>query len=557
MSPALALALALLGISVLLPPEIEPAGRIAAGVLMAAAMAIGALRIRIVPRPWWLLLPPALAAIVATDGGRARVLDEAAALVGFAAIVFLGRRLARDRRAAVLLPWALALAGCLAAAQALAQHHWAYPQQAAALRATGDATADPYLVRLEAGRPSGPFSLPAALAGFLALAIPSTLAALRGAAGRRGVRAVCLAMLLLQLDALWLTRSIGGALALAVSLGCLFVPESRKPRVALAVAVSLAAVVAILFAFERRAEIGAYAGADPVSLRLGNWRAAMTMIGDHPLIGVGPGRFGIFYPRYLRPGMNETIHAHNTLLEIAACWGVWTLPVLAWLAARVLQRLKHSRGAAPAPDGEHFRRAALASGIGFLAHNLCDFTFYLPGVALPAAFLLGAGTGEPEGESDARTGARDWRSLAAAVCGIVLALAVGAHAVVAGRVANLLDQAQDLARAGKIEAAEVKAGRAAGLRPGDPDPWAFVAQSIEANPGIGTEDAAARRARGAAAALRAVRLEPESAILHYTTALHLRGAGDEGGVVIETERALRLFPSKPLYQAAALPEAPR
>jgi O-antigen ligase len=557
LSTALALALALLGVSVILPPEIEPAGRIAAGVLAAAAIAIGAFRTRIVPRPWWLLLPPAIAAIVAADGGRARVVDEAAALVGFAAIVCLGRRLARDRRAALLLPQMLALAGGLAAAQAIAQHHWAYPQQAAALRAAADPAADPYLVRLEAGRPSGPFSLPAALAGFLALTIPSTLAALRGAAGRRGVRAGGLALLLLQMDALWLTRSIGGALALAVSLGCLLVPESRKPRLALAVAVSLAAMIAILFAIERRAEIGAYAGSDPVSLRLGNWRAAMTMIGDHPLTGVGPGRFGVFYPRYLRPGMNETIHAHNTFLEIAACWGVWVLPVLAWLAASVLKRLPRARGAAPSPDGGLFRRAALASGIGFLAHNLIDFTFYLPGVALPAALLLGAGTGEPEEGSEARTRAPDARALAAAVCGIGLALAVGAHAVVAGRVAGLLDKAQDAARAGKIEAAEVMAGRAAGLRRGDPDPWAFVAQSIAANPAVGTEDADARRARGMAAALRAARLEPESAILHYTAALHLRAAGDEAGAVIETERALRLFPSKPLYRAAAPAEAPR
>jgi O-antigen ligase len=486
----------------------------------------------------------------AADGGRARVLDEAAALVGFAAFVSLGRRLSRDRRAAVLLPQALALAGGLAAAQAIAQHHWAYPEQAAALRAGGDPAADPFLVRLEAGRPAGPFSLPAALAGFLALTIPATLAALRGAAGRRVWRAVWVAMLLLQLDALWLTRSIGGALALAVSLGCLLVPESRKPRVAVAVAVALAALVAMLFAVERRAEIGAYAGSDPVSLRLGNWRAAMAMIEDHPLTGVGPGRFGVFYPRYLRPGMNETIHAHNTFLEIAACWGVWTLPVLAWLALRVLQRLRRTRGAAPAPDGELFRSAALASGTGFLAHNLIDFTFFLPGVALPAALLLGAGTGEPEEGSDARTGAPDARRLAAAVCGIVLALALGAHAVVAGRVAALLDGAQDAARAGKIEAAEALAARASELRRGDPDPWAFMAQSIAANPGVATEDAGARRERGRGAALHAVRLEPESAILHYTAALHLRAAGDDAGAVIEMERALRLFPSKPLYRAA-------
>jgi O-antigen ligase len=532
-TPALALALAVLGVSLFIPPEIEPAGRIAAGLLAAAAIVLARRR---PVGAFWFLLPPAVAAIVLADGGRARVLDEAAACAAFAAIVCLGRRLGDDPRAAAILPWALAIAGAIAAVQAIAQHHWAYPMQAAVLRAAGDPDAGPYLVRLEAGRPSGPFSLPTALAGFLGLTVPITVAALR-AAGRRSVAGSTAlpALLALQTYALWLTRSIGGALALAVSLACLLVPASRRPKLALGAAAAFSATTALVFAFERRGEIGAYAGSDPVSLRLGNWRAALRMIGDHPLFGVGPGRFGVFYPRYLRPGMNETIHAHNTWLEIAACWGAWTLPVLAFLAARVLRRLPGG--------GSAFRHAALASGTGFLAHNLIDFTFDLPGVALPAALLLGIGfAGHPE---------RPRRPPLLVTAGaFFVALALAGHAVIEGRVAGLLDEARTEAREGRASAAESEALRAAALRPSDPDPWAFVAQSIAANPAEIGEESGARRARGLDAALRAARLEPESAILHYTAALHLMASGDEAGAVIEAERARRLFPSKALYQTA-------
>jgi O-antigen ligase len=545
---ALALALALLGVSLFAPPEIEPVGRMAAGLLAAAALALHASGrasiLRGCCRASWFLLPPALTALLLVDGGRARVLDDAAACATFAAIVILGRGLARDGRAGTILPWALAIAGTLAAAQAMAQHHWAYPMQAAALRATGDPDAGPYLVRLEAGRPSGPFSLPAALAGFLALTVPLTAAGLRVSERRSLARRAALGvMLALQIYALWLTRSIGGALALAVALGWLFVPASRRPRAVLGALAALGGLVALVFAFERRAEIGAYSGSDPVSLRLGNWRAALAMIGDHPLLGVGPGRFGVFYPRYLGPGMNETIHAHNTFLEFAACWGAWSLPILAWLAACALRRRPGVDGASP------WRQAAFASGVGFLAHNLIDFTFYLPGVALPAALLLGAGTaGPPEGRE--RSPAPRWTRALILACGLAVAFALAVQGVIAGRVAGLVDEARAEARAGRRDAAERTALRAAALRPGDPDPWAFVAQSIAANPGTAApEDDAGRQARGLAAAIRATQLEPESAILHYTAALHLKASGDDAGAVIEAERARRLFPAKPLYQA--------
>ncbi len=143
----------------------------------------------------------------------------------------------------------------------------------------------------------------------------------------------------------------------------------------------------ILFLHARRLEI-ATPGGDPLLLRAGNWAAAAEMIRDHPLLGTGPGSFGTYYPRYIRPGMNETRYAHNSYLQTLAGWGAWAaLPILALLAA-VRGRLREARRA----GGEDL--PALAAGAGFLAHNLIDFTAFLPGVAIPAALLIGIGVGE-------------------------------------------------------------------------------------------------------------------------------------------------------------------
>src|SRR2546423_525201 len=65
--------------------------------------------------------------------------------------------------------------------------------------------------------PAGPFTLPAALAGFFALTLPLTLLEARLLAGRRA-RALLVVALLLQSYALFLTRSVGGLAATGVSL---------------------------------------------------------------------------------------------------------------------------------------------------------------------------------------------------------------------------------------------------------------------------------------------------------------------------------------------------
>jgi hypothetical protein len=444
------------------------------------------------------------------------------------------------------VPLILTALASAVAVQAVAQAHWLYPRQAEVLRAGGDPAADNAIVRLEAGRPAGPFLLPSSLAGFLALALPSTILLSRRASWRRG-RLFGIAAALLQVYALALTRSLGGLAAAAAGLILVLPALTARRRIAFGLVVAiLALVLGGLFLHQRRDEIAETPGGDPLQLRAGNWGAAARMIEDHPLVGVGPGSFGTAYPRYMRDGMNETRYAHNSYLQTAACWGVW---ILAPITAVLLGFLKAARRCIGDVDGsveDAGVRLALAAGAAtFLLHNLIDFTLYLPGIAGSAALLVGmtleAGSSPVAATSGIRSGSR--------LAALTAAALIAWNALVAARVETRMESARRAAEANDVVQAEAQARGAAAARPGSPDPWAFLAQIVLAH----HMDDPALREEGRRAADRAVRLDPESAILHHTRALFLAAAGEKAPAYLELAQAHRLYPLKEAYR---LPDAP-
>lgn len=551
--PILAAALVTLALAVGLPPEIHPWSRAACQVLLALAALIlvplsggpvpGAARSR-----WVLLLVPFAALSILTAGCRARAVDEAADALALGCAGLAGACLARHaagRRAIVAV---LLAAACAVSLQAILQRHLTYPAQALRLRAEGDPGAHDIALRLEEGRPTGPFSLPAALAGFLALVLPAALA--RAARpSRRGPRAAFALLALVMAYALYTTRSMGGLAAACA--GVLFILPLWVPRRrgAMAGIVLLGLVAgAALFLHERRIRLGQDGGGDPLTLRAGNWIAAARMIADHPLLGTGPGSFGTFYPRYMRPGMNETRYAHDSCLQAAAGWGAW---ILVPLLAVVLLWARGLRSAARAGTDEALDRLPILAGAGsFLLHNLVDFTAYLPGVALPAALLIGLGApSDGDREAGPAVSAARGRALARAAIGVLITAAVALHATAAARSASSLARAGESARSGEIDRAADLARLAAAARPEDPDPRAFLAQLVLAQ----RIDDPAWRAVGERAAARALDLDPESAILHYTRALYYRKAGEPAASYREVYAAHLLFPLKDLYRPAAPP----
>lgn len=528
----------MLALAVAWPPELHPSSRgviqaLSAGLLMALVLG----RARFVLPAWVpLLFPLAIGAILAAPC-PARAIDEGAALLVLLTAGLLGRALGRNEAAVRMILLLVVVLGCMVSCLAVAQHHLLYPGQAAAIRAANPLEAGEILGRLEDGRPYGTFVLPAALGGFLALALPAA-AGVAAAARRNGPRLLAAAALLLMGYGLFLTRSFGALAATAGGLACILPwAAPRRSRATAAALVLVAAIVAFWFLHARGAEFDHSAGQDPLTLRAGNWGAAVRMIVDHPILGTGPGSFGTVYPRYMRQGMNETRYVHNSYLQAAAGWGPWIILPLGFLAI-AFGRSSRRAWREPGP-----RLAVVAAGFTFLLHNLVDFTAYLPGVAIPSALLVGLSLGDSPDDGGERAAPAAWRRglplLAAALAAILLF-----HGLVAARTDMYLDEAKEAARADDVARAAGQALAAAKSRPDDPGPQRFLAEMILAH---GMEDPELRAA-GEKAAERAVDLDPEVAIGHYTLALYHQAAGETAPAWRERYAAHLLYPLKPLYR---------
>jgi O-antigen ligase len=546
-----ALALILAALAVLAPPEIHPWSQagvqaLAAGILLVAAFGRPPVPLR--PPAWLALaaalaLPPVLAAAC-----RARAVDEAVYAVVLVIAGLAGRAVAGRRQGAALLGAVLAALAVTAAAHAAFQRFVTYPALAASLLARDPADPTGILVRLQSGRPSGPLLLPAALGGFLALALPWTvMRAARGPDPR--VRVLAGAAAAAIGTGLLLTRSIGALAAAAAGL-LVIVPvvAARRRRVAAAAVGAFLLAGAFVFVLQR-ADVRPASGADPLTLRAGNWRAAVRMIAERPVLGVGPGSFAAFYPRHLRAGMNEARHAHNSWLETAAGWGLWSLAPLALLAhawaRNVRARVTAAAGPGSARRTPDDRLALLAGGGAFLAHNLVDFTAFLPGVAVPAALALGGGL-ETGGAAapESRSRRAGWRGAAARAAVAALAVALAAHGAATSHARALLEEARAAAGRGDAGAAIALARRSRDARPDHPDARAFLAQAIL----VERRDDRDLFAEGEREAAAAVRLDPESAVLHWTRSLYHEVAGEPAAARRERAAARRLYPLKDLYR---------
>ena len=151
---------------------------------------------------------------------------------------------------------------------------------------------------------------------------------------------------------------------------------------------------------------------------------ALLVFADHPLIGVGPGRFPSYYRLYADEvgirTLNSDRQAHDLYLHIAAETGILGLVAFLGILALTLRDLirVRRRWLATRPDiAAMFTGLMLAvitymtTGI-FLHLSYARYFWLIMAVAGAAAYLgLRLNEGDPELERAARTGAFDrWRS---------------------------------------------------------------------------------------------------------------------------------------------------
>lgn len=208
---------------------------------------------------------------------------------------------------------------------------------------------------------------------------------------------VAFAMLLLCLAAMFMTVSRAGVLlsllALIVAFTTFFrcdLPGTASLATAL---VGSSAVVLILlqvmgsgvntrFDFQGLSDEG----------RLETYKGTLRMIADHPWFGTGLGTFPYAFPAYRSADMSMWgiwDKAQNTPLEIAAEMGVplAMLVVVAWIVIFAVL----IRGARIRRHGLLIPVAALAVAFLAVIHSLIDFTLQIPGYAIVALSLIGAG----------------------------------------------------------------------------------------------------------------------------------------------------------------------
>lgn len=448
-------------------------------------------------------------------------------LAGAVGLGVAGADLGERQRRLVAAVLAVVAAGV--AVHALVQSAWGLERLADVVR---DDPAFPdreaILVRLGRGRPFASFATPAALGGFLILALPTTGALAWGARG--GARVAWAAAAACQIGALLAAASATATAALFGSVLLAAGVWSRARRtlalVGLALVVVLGAVV--LLRGERLTDLSAQES--PWRLRAGNLRSAWSMAADRPWTGVGPGGFAEAYPGYRRPGDNETRHAHNLPLELAAESG--------WAASLALSLLFFGLFLHPLwreRDGPAWRRGLALGLAAFALQNLADFGAYMPSLLWTAALLRGA---LAQGADLKPAVAGRPRVLLAASLTVVW-LAAGLAAL-SGVSSNARIAARSAAFAAEPARALELASRAAHLAPWDADASLLLARisaEMRLEPALERAD-------------RAVALSPGRPSARELRSRIRLSVGDPLGAYADLCEAARLYPVHAGYAAA-------
>lgn len=248
----------------------------------------------------------------------------------------------------------------------------------------------------------------------MAMALPLGVVAARRSKGE--ARAVMVTSVVLELLFLGATRARGAWIGAACGLAVLaWSSRARLSRAsvaaALAAVVAAAAAAAIPGRFNPRdagdakryarvvevLEEGLDTRSTALRTRLGLWRRTVSMIADHPLLGVGPGNWPVAFPRYAEPGatrdgvLTATLgprQAHDDPLERLAetgPLGLLALGVLGVGAAMAARR----RLAAVDEDVRDGAQAAVASLVALGAISLASFPLEMPATIALAGIALG------------------------------------------------------------------------------------------------------------------------------------------------------------------------
>lgn len=242
---------------------------------------------------------------------------------------------------------------------------------------------------LTSGRIIATFISPDLFSGYLIAVGAALAAAATDSAGPRGpARWLAFAAALALLNLL-IARSLGAWLSLSATIGLWLIcrptrSATASPHRGVWPMLILGALLAIVITARWDTLADAANPHNPIVQRWRYWQSAAAMWRDHPLLGVGLGGFGLAYERYRLPGASETLFAHNSYLQLGAETGWLGAVPLIWLLTALLRdAVRRCR------RGDGIAVWALPGALAFLLHNLVNFDWYLPEVAIHGWLLLG------------------------------------------------------------------------------------------------------------------------------------------------------------------------
>ena len=228
------------------------------------------------------------------------------------------------------------------------------------------------------------------LAGYLAMAIPLILGLfLTGFKGGRLFIMIYFTFLLLT--ALVLTLSRGGWASSLVSLAfiCFALLTSQYYQRKGFLAVLIIGFITVAFivlastpVVERVRTMMEKAEDAGMQSRITAWGGVVNMIGDHPLLGTGPGTFAFINTQYQPPGLLPRFKmAHNDYLHFVSEAGLLLIPVIIWMIIALykkgFKKLKN-----PSRLVRGITLGALAGITAILVHSIADFNLHIPANAL-------------------------------------------------------------------------------------------------------------------------------------------------------------------------------
>ncbi len=250
--------------------------------------------------------------------------------------------------------------------------------------------ASPQAARFLVARGGGTFE-PNVTAQYLQMAIPFAAAYFLSAAGARR-RTIYLVILLMATAAMFVTFSRGGwfgaavALAVVVVAAWLKIRDLGAPRWAVAALTALG-IMLLLPAVAVVLARGVQGDQLSAASRLADWRTALAMIRDHPLLGVGKGNY-LELARLYNPWALE-YPVHNVYLFLWAETGIVGLLALLAMLAGSFRAAGRALGD-KAGYAATFGLAATAAFAGIAARMFVSMSFVHPFVSLSFIALAGA-----------------------------------------------------------------------------------------------------------------------------------------------------------------------